>query len=375
MKPFETTCINLDRFFSESELKRLSEKEALQAFIFEGQEFIRLSQDFRKLPRGTVFHEGGLVQGYPHIMRILHLEKGISRYLRNSRFILEEKVDGYNVRIKMVKDKTLAFTRGGFICPFTTDRIPDLVDLKFFEKYPDYTLCGEVVGPGSPYNTEVIPYINEDVVFFVFDIINDKGRFLHPEERLEILEGFNIKQVDRWGPFEIKDIIEIRDIILDLDKREREGVVIKPLAEGRTLKFVTLSSCLRDLKATAVLISEIPAGFYIQRIMRAIFFCHEFGIPLSDDYLLEAARALYLSPRRVIDDISRGGEIKESFDVKVRREETASELLRHLNRSGIHTQLISLERSGDYYRLRFNRIYKKGTKQIRQLIKGKGFFD
>jgi ATP-dependent RNA circularization protein (DNA/RNA ligase family) len=48
---------------------------------------------------------------------------------------------------------------------------------------------------------------------------------------------------------------------------------------------------------------------------------------------------LYLSPRRVIDDISRGGEIKESFDVKVRREETASELLRHLNRSGIHTQL------------------------------------
>lgn len=365
----------LNNYFSDSELKALSEKDVLQPFSFEGQDFVRLSQDYKKLPRGTVFYDSGIIPGYPHIMRILHLERGIGKYFKGLRFFVEEKMDGYNVRVARIKEKTIAFTRGGFICPFTTDRIPDLIDQSFFDKYPHHILCGEVVGPGSPYNTEVIPYIKEDIAFFVFDIIKENGSFLSPEERVSTLEGLDIKQVDRWGPFDISEIRSIRNIVFDLDSREREGIVIKPLKGGRSLKYVTLSSCLRDLKATTHLISEIPAGFYIQRILRALFFSYEFGIPVSDDYLMEAAKALYLGPFKAVSDVAGGGEIKESFDVKIRRKETATELLRHLNRSGIHTQLLSLEKVGDYYRLRFNRVYRKGTKEIRQLLKGKGFYD
>ncbi|MFN3740994.1 MAG: hypothetical protein ACK4TF_10070, partial [Thermodesulfovibrionales bacterium] len=74
--------VTLNEYFSESELKELSEKKVLQPFSFEGQDFLRLSQDYKKLPRGTVFYEGGFLPGYPHIMRILHLERGISRYLK-----------------------------------------------------------------------------------------------------------------------------------------------------------------------------------------------------------------------------------------------------------------------------------------------------
>ncbi|MFN3396482.1 MAG: RNA ligase, partial [Thermodesulfovibrionales bacterium] len=288
---------------------------------------------------------------------------------------VEEKMDGYNVRIARIKDWVIAFTRGGFICPFTTDRIPDLIDHRFFDRYPDYILCGEVVGPGSPYNTEVIPYVKEDVVFFIFDIIKKDGSILLPEERYESLKDFNMNLVDRWGPFEASDIERIKGIVLDLDRREREGIVIKPLGSGKALKYVTLSSCLRDLKATTHLISEIPAGFYMQRIMRALFFSYEFGISLNDDYLMEASRALYLKPYEAIKDVAEGGEIKESFIVRIRKRETATELLRHLNRSGVYTQLLSIEKAGEYYNLRFNRIYRKGTKEIRQLLKGKGFFD
>lgn len=375
MNPQDLPPIILNRYFSDSELKALFEKGDLQHFSFEGEEFVRLSQDYKKLYRGTVFYDGGILPGYPHIMRIVHLTKGLSRYLKSSRFFVEEKVDGYNVRIARIKGKTIAFTRGGFICPFTTDRITDLIDISFFDRYPGYVLCGEVVGPGSPYNTEFIPYIKEDVVFFVFDVIKSNGTFLLPEERVITLQDFKMEQVRRWGPFDITHLKEIKEIVLHLDKEEREGIVIKTLKNEKALKYVTLSSCLRDLKATTHLISEIPAGFYIQRIMRALFFCHEFDIPLTDSYLMEAAKALYLRPYNALKDVAVGGEIKESFDVKVRKRETAMKLLQHLNRSGIHTQLISIERVEDYYKLRFNRIYRKGTRQIRQLLKGKGFFD
>lgn len=375
MNPRKIPSINLNRYFSDPEVQALLEKEILQPFFFEGQEFVRLCQDYKKLPRGTIFYEGGSLSGYPHIMRILHLERGISRYMKTSRFFVEEKMDGYNVRIARINGQTIAFTRGGFICPFTTDRVYDLIDPRFFDRYPDYILCGEVVGPGSPYNTEIIPYVEEDIIFYVFDIARINGGFLLPEERIAILSNFEMEQVKRWGPFDISNIQEIKEIVLDLDRREREGIVIKPLNSGKALKYVTLSSCLRDLKATTHLISEIPSGFYIQRIIRAIFFCHEFEIPLTDDYLMEAVRALYHRPYNAVKDVASGGEIKESFDVKVRKRETATELLRHLNRSGIYTQLVSIERTGDYYRLKFNRIYRKGTKEIRQLLRGKGFFD
>lgn len=375
MNPRKIPSINLNRYFSDPEVQALLEKEILQPFFFEGQEFVRLCQDYKKLPRGTIFYEGGSLSGYPHIMRILHLERGISRYMKTSRFFVEEKMDGYNVRIARINGQTIAFTRGGFICPFTTDRVYDLIDPRFFDRYPDYILCGEVVGPGSPYNTEIIPYVEEDIIFYVFDIARINGGFLLPEERIATLSNFEMEQVKRWGPFDISNIQEIKEIVLDLDRREREGIVIKPLNSGKALKYVTLSSCLRDLKATTHLISEIPSGFYIQRIIRAIFFCHEFKIPLTDDYLMEAVRALYHRPYNAVKDVASGGEIKESFDVKVRKRETATELLRHLNRSGIYTQLVSIERTGDYYRLQFNRIYRKGTKEIRQLLRGKGFFD
>ncbi|MGQ9571552.1 MAG: hypothetical protein ACUVUQ_12120, partial [Thermodesulfovibrionales bacterium] len=70
------------------------------------------------------------------------------------------------LRIVSINGIPIALTRGGFICPFTTNRISDLIDINFFNKYPAYIIVGDIVGPGNPYNTESIPYIKEDVVFF-----------------------------------------------------------------------------------------------------------------------------------------------------------------------------------------------------------------
>lgn len=368
----------LEKYLTEKEITTLKERESLHTYQFNELTFVRLSQEYKDYPRGAVFYEKGIIPGYPRIMRILHLENGINRYFKDS-FYVEEKVDGYNIRIAVINGTPLAFTRGGFICPFTTDRIPDLIDTNFFKEYPEYIICGEVVGPGSPYNTEAIPYVDEDVVFLVFDILDEEGIRLHIEERYKIFERFNIQQIRRWGPFNVSggtsDMDEIKKIILELDRDGREGIVIKPVSDGKSVKYVTLSSCLRDLEATAHLITELPAGFFTQRILRAVFFCHEFGIPLSSEYLISSAKALYLIPEQTLKKVADGESVKEFFDVRVRNKNTVDELIQHLNRSGVRTQLVSVEKSGDHYRAKFHRIYIKGTRELRHRLMGKGFFD
>jgi len=369
----------LKRYLTDENLNRLRERDLLHTFTYNGLTFVRLSQEYKVFPRGTVFYEEGFIPGYPRIMRVLHLQKGIDRYQKNS-FYVEEKVDGYNVRVAVIGGIPIAFTRGGFICPFTTDRVPDLIDLNFFREYPGYVICGEVVGPGSPYNTEVIPYIADDIVFFAFDVIDDSGRNLSVEERYSILGHFNIQQIRRWGPFRAADIGTVKEIVLELDRDGREGIVIKPVSKGqnpggRPIKFVTLSSCLRDLQATTGLMTELPAGFYIQRILRAIFFSHEFGIPINDRYLMESARALYLAPQSALREVAGGGSLRESFEIKVRNKNTIYELLGHLSRSGVLTHLISIEKTDGYYRAKFHRIYIKGTRELRHRLMGRGFFD
>ncbi len=364
----------LNKFLSEQDIKVLKERDALHAYDYKDITFVRLSQEYKRLWRGTVFYEDGILPGYPRIMRILHLENGLNRYFKD-RFYIEEKVDGYNIRIAIINGHLVSFTRGGFVCPFSTDRLTDFINTNFFDTYPDYIICGEVVGPGSPYNTEVIPYIDEDVDFFAFDIIKKNEKCLPADDRYKILGDFEINQVNRWGPFIASDINKIKDIVLSLDRDGREGIVIKNLSGTKQAKYVTLSSCLRDLQATAHLIAELPAGFYTQRILRAVFFCHEFNISLSNEYLLNFSRALYLIPQNTLQDIANGQDVREYFDIMVKNRNTIDELIHHLNRSGVRTQLQSVEKAGDYYRARFYRVYIKGTKELRHRLMGKGFFD
>ncbi len=352
----------------------LKEKKNLEEFNIYGMRFLRLTQEFRNLWRGTIFYENGIIHGYPRIMRVLHLERGIKRYFKDT-FYVEEKVDGYNVRLSKIDNMILAFSRGGFVCPFTTDRIDDLVNTDFFRKYPDLIICGEVVGPGNPYNTEVIPYVKDDVIFLAFDIMQKDGTLLDERTKQKILREFNINTVNIWGPYTYDDIDSIKKIVLELNDAEREGIVIKPDGNGKTIKFVTLNSCLRDLEATSHLIGELPSGFFIQRIMRAIFFSYEFGIPLEDEFLLRSGRALYLSSSNALVNVSKGEHVMERFSIKMKKKENIDALIRHLGRGGVRIKVSSIEREGDYHRVTFFKIYNKATKEFRQKLRGKGFFD
>jgi len=103
-------------------------KKKARSETFLSFEYLRFSDDFKEVPRGTAFFQETVIWGYPHIGRIFMLEKGVAEQFKDP-FWVEEKVDGYNVRIFRVGDEIIALSRGGYICPFTTDRVPDFINL------------------------------------------------------------------------------------------------------------------------------------------------------------------------------------------------------------------------------------------------------
>ncbi len=360
----------LKRFLPEKRINR----DNLDFYEFEGRIFYRLKKDAGEFLRGTVFWDGGFLKGFQRIKRVLVLEKGIERNITGP-FYAEEKMDGYNVRLRRVGDTVYAFTRGGFICPFTMDRVNEFIPAEFFERYPDYTLCVEVVGPENPYNSEGIPYMDEDIDFFAFDIKDRAGRSLPVQKRYEILDALRVKSVRRWGPFTIRDTDAIRRIIEELDREGREGLVLKSLDGRQEIKYVTLSSCVRDIRATAHLMSELPGGFYIQRLLRIGAILLETSRAPSEDLKASIGdsfmEGLLEAMKVVLDD----NPITETFRVRVNRPETADLLIEHLRKTGTRPRLLSLEKKGSKYLLTFTKTYQKGTKDLRRKLKGYGFYD
>ncbi len=360
----------LKRFLPEARIN----KESLQVLSYENTIYYRLRKDISGFQRGTVFIEGTVVHGYHRIKRILNLQEGITRYIKGP-FYIEEKMDGYNIRIRKIGTKVFAFTRGGFICPFTMDRLHEFIDTAFFDTYPDLTLCAEVVGPENPYNSEGVPYMDRDIQFYIFDIKDRLGRSLPIEKRYRIYKEASLNSVRRWGPFQKGDIEKIRDIVRELDAEQREGIVIKPVTQGPDLKYVTLGSCIRDIKATAHLMTEIPAGFYIQRILRLVMICREFDIPLTSEILADIGKALVLPLDESVSEVKKGEKIKEYFRIRVNKKETIDRMLRHLKKTGITAQIVSVNQEDGKFVVTFYRTFPKGTKILKRALKGYGIYD
>jgi len=99
----------------------------------EGITYYRIIKKVGELKKRTVVTDSGIIYDFLRIARIMHLENGIKQAFNNP-FYAEEKVDGYNVRIVKVQGHVFAFTRGSYVCPFSTDRLVDFFDYDNFSK-------------------------------------------------------------------------------------------------------------------------------------------------------------------------------------------------------------------------------------------------
>ncbi len=351
---------------------------------YEDITYIRVGDDTPTHPRGTVMFpqvtdsQGRLftVWGYPRIRRIFVLERGVKRYFKEFPFFVEEKIDGYNVRLIRVAGRLLALTRGGFICPYTTEWASVWAEYmgldEFFTDYPDLVLCGEAVG-ASPYNVQRVYELPPGLHFYLFDIMDTEGRSLPPERKYTLAAQYAIPTVPQFGQYSLARLPELKDLLLDLNAREREGVVMKSPDGERVVKFVTPTSDLADIRDNLILMYDVDSGYFLNRLLRSVLFVQEFGLD-REEYARRIGEAI-LGGLDALTDF-RGAW--EEYHILVRNITTwhrLRELLAgRVRTEELYTRAVLLD-GRPFIQIGFRRVFRKSTKRFRMILKGYGHYD
>ncbi|WP_448584660.1 RNA ligase [Thermocrinis sp.] len=359
-------------------IRQALKKNKVKSENYKGLEYLRFTDDFQDIHRGTAIFKSTVIWGYPHIGRIFHLSTGIREQF-SQPFYVEEKVDGYNTRIFLLEDQILALSRGGYICPFTTERVLEFINPKFFEDNPDLILCAEVAGPENPYVEEHPPYIKEDIKIFVFDIMKKNSReFLPYSEKERLIEKYGLPSVERFGLFTPEDVEEIKKLLKRLNDEGKEGVVFKEDSErNKRVKYVTLYSSLRDIEITSINLLGLPSDYFTNRLLRLALFMEEEGIGANQELFLSVGKAFLEGLLKAIDLSKRERKVYRTFRCRFKTKENALLFLENIKHASSQIQVIerSLKKEGDFWILEFDRVYLNMTGLLGHLLAGGSIFD
>ncbi len=338
----------------------------------DGIEYIRFRGDFKSISRGTVITKSGrIIWGYPHIKRIFTLEKGIDKNIKTETFYVEEKIDGFNVRVASIDKEIFAFSRGGFIDHFSTENVRKMKLEMFFKEHPQYVLCGEMTG-ATPYTKcEKIGAL--DVNFFVFDIDGGDGAYLKPKEKYELLKRYNIKVVPLLGHFNKSKIVKLKQAVLQLSKRKYEGVVIKPEDGSQVIKYVTPYADIIDIANNIELMFDMPSGFFMQRVLRSAYFIRELELDRAK-YSKELGQAFYSGLVETLKKIENGENVAEDFEILIKNPNTWNGILKNMSRE-VKIEVINKKETLNGIIIKFRKIYRRSDKILRNYLAGGGVTD
>jgi len=341
-------------------------------------EYRRFTRRFHAIPEGTAVFGDTFIWGYPRIARILRLANGIPAQFEQP-FWVEEKIDGYNVRIFRHGDVVLALTRRGFVCPFTTDRLPDLLPVRIFDEHPEWVLCAEVAGPENPYNEGSPPFIAEDVKLFVFDIMQ-RGQpgFLPWRDKQGWLQHYGLPAAPQYGRFAIDEAPALAQLIRKLDGERREGIVCKEdSARDHRIKYVTGGSNINDIEASAASIRQLPPEFFMQRILRLGLFLEEHGLEPTATMKEALGDALLAGTLNAIRQYRECHKVTRRYRCRFRERAHAEWLIEFLERALGKGQVLvrRLEWEGTHYRLEFDKVLPKPTGLFSHVLGGGPVFD
>jgi putative ATP-dependent DNA ligase len=315
--------------------------EHFERATYEGREYRHLPDTRHSIERGTVLVDGTVVRGFPKIPRTLMLDPGVRRFF-DGPFVAEEKLNGYNVRVARVDGDVLAFTRSGYVCPFTTRTIPERLELDpFFDAHPELMLCGEMIGPESPYTDHDYPTV-DSLDYHVFDVRHrESGKPLLVDRRRRLCESYDLPQATSFGVFDPETAPdEIRRIIEELGSEDREGVVMKSLDGRQQLKYTTSAANQGSLAYAFAVPFDYGPDFLFPRIMREAFQSVEFEE--SDEEARKRARALgeaiLLPAIDAIREVDREGETGEEHTVRG-PPDAIDALFDHLDRMKLRTTI------------------------------------
>jgi putative ATP-dependent DNA ligase len=343
-------------------------------FTWKDKNFFRINKDYKSYPIGTFFNESLFVPGYPHIPRIYVLKTGLKRYLKYP-FYVEEKIEGYNVRIVKIGDEILAFTRRGYICPFATDRWEDFLPRlpEFFEENPELVVCSEVAGPENPFVSEFPPYIKEDINYFVFDFMKKgSGEFVKGSEKLKMLKKYQLNSPEIHGPFDPeRDYKKIKELLVRYHKEGREGVIFKPEEEGSRVKYVTPFSNLEDLRVVFPYLGEVDPHFISLRLIRLALNLYEFE-EFKEEVYNKLGPNMF---EELIHLLKENKPFREVFKVRFKRESSYLAMLAHFRLAKVNIEIQKKEWKNGYLHVEFVKNYPRATQFWKSKLEGWGEVD
>ncbi|HMB45351.1 MAG TPA: RNA ligase, partial [Candidatus Methanoperedens sp.] len=346
-------------------------------YVYGKQELFRFDKPVSSVEGGTaVFLEPfKIIRGFPKISRTLMLYPALLKHFSSCQKVaVEEKMNGYNVRVALIGDKLVALTRGGFICPYTTEKVNYLIGRDFFQDHPDLVLCGEMVGPDSPYVPKTF-YNIESLDFFAFDVRKiNSGYPMSVMERRKLMDEYGIKSVRLYGEFEVAGAHEaITDIIKDLGNTLREGVVIKdPQMILHPVKYTSSLSNCADLKYAFEFYNDLGRDFFFGRVCREAFQSVEWDENEESmrKRCQELGESILLPMISTITKKKAGERIAENVQIRVKNPKTIAEFEDYLRLLGVDAVFEMPEKIGDEYLVRIRKIYQSTNDKTETILGG-----
>ncbi len=362
----------------EEALSRAREAGVLEEMEELGVRYMRWNDACAGLERGTLVLGGRLIPAFPHIPRITRVIPGIQRNLRGP-FWVEEKIDGYNVRLVWHDGRILAFTRGGYLCPFSTDRAPDFIPSDWFDQHSDLVLVAEYAGPENPYIEAHPPWIQEDVGVFVFAVWDREGPW-SPSRRYAVLKEAGIPQPEHWGPYRPEEADAVISLLRTLDQRGVEGVVIKEdRAGGMVVKYHTPASAIYDIGVDSALLLELPPEFFVQRLQRLGVALRDLGLPVEETLYCRVGRALLEGYLTLMEQVEKENRpVAFRFSIQVNDPSVGADLLTLFRRVSSTVRVRYLGKAslpGGKTRMYFEKVFQKATAHLRDLLGGTTLVD
>ena len=313
------------------------QKGIIKKYRKHGLDAIQFRKGLGKMEAGTMVIKGDaieVVRGFPKIRRTLMLNPALEKHFP-LEVAVEEKMNGYNVRIAQVNGKTVAFTRGGYICPYTSRKATQILDLDdFFQDHPEMVICGEMVGTLNPYVSHYYPEVGK-LGFRIFDLREKLTNTPLPVlVKRELLADYHLEPVRLLGIFPVKEAAEkIMEITMELGENDREGVVMKdPLMQLEPLKYTSSQAQAAELEYALSFPFDLAQAFLFSRIIREGFQAHEAGETAEELHkrALRMGEAVLYPMLETISKVERGELAAEDLLIEVDNLEEADEFIRHL---------------------------------------------
>ena len=314
------------------EVKEKMSKRIIRVLKYKETVYVVLRQKVRDLEEGTSIILGKrsvkVVRGYPPIKRVLLIRKAVPRHFVDY-VVVEEKMNGYNVRVIDLEGQIIALTRGGYICPYTTSRITRIYEQElknlFAQLGEEYMVNGEVVGVENPYTRYRYPEAPR-FDFFVFEIRRTLDNTPMPvQRRREAVLNNNLRSVRQLAIVRKDGVDRIIDIISELDHEGREGVVLKdPYYRVDSLKYTTGSANISDLSEGMRFFFDEGRTYLFSRILREAFRVYELG---DEEVPERIGHAIFRSMQESIRTLDQGGIIADRFQLVVSNEDELYEII------------------------------------------------